>query len=448
MTGMHLASERLTARRPAGTMVAAGVLLIAGYSALLVQFMNWTSFDVWGALLVGPVLVAVTLPGLARQAAREGNSRLLGLFVAALLLKLGAAVAAHFVAFDVYQGVVDLNRYHNRGLLLARRFLSGDFSTGMETVTGTSFPILLNGIIYFLIGPTKLGGFMVHAWFGFLGLFFLYRAFVLAVPEGKVRTYGRLVFFLPSSVFWSSLMGKDPWMLLGVGIAAYGAARVFSGQTWRGAVNAGLGIWMTMLIRPHVGGMLGVALVAGFLAGRRPARLGSLAPVAKTLGMLALGVAALFLVGETQQYLEKSGIETQKGLSNTLEEASRGGNFGGSAFAPSIPRSPLQIPGAAFTVLFRPLPHEVDNLPALIAGVEGSLLIGLTIVRFRWITTALRSVRRQPYVAFAAAYVGMFVIAFSSMANFGLLVRQRVQMLPLFLVLLSVPPVRREEKAR
>jgi hypothetical protein len=37
------------------------------------------------------------------------------------------------------------------------------------------------------------------------------------------------------------------------------------------------------------------------------------------------------------------------------------------------------------------------------------------------------------------AYTGLFIIAFSSVSNFGLLARQRVQLMPLFLVLLSLP---------
>jgi hypothetical protein len=50
--------------------------------------------------------------------------------------------------------------------------------------------------------------------------------------------------------------------------------------------------------------------------------------------------------------------------------------------------------------------------------------------------------RRQPYVMFGAVYVGLSIIAFSAFANFGLLDRERVQILPLYLVLLSVPPRR------
>jgi hypothetical protein len=43
-------------------------------------------------------------------------------------------------------------------------------------------------------------------------------------------------------------------------------------------------------------------------------------------------------------------------------------------------------------------------------------------------------------VAYAVAFTAMFVVAFSSFANFGLLARERVQLFPLYLVLLSVPP--------
>jgi hypothetical protein len=34
----------------------------------------------------------------------------------------------------------------------------------------------------------------------------------------------------------------------------------------------------------------------------------------------------------------------------------------------------------------------------------------------------------------------MFIVGFSAVANFGLLARERVQLLPLFLVLLTIPP--------
>jgi hypothetical protein len=53
--------------------------------------------------------------------------------------------------------------------------------------------------------------------------------------------------------------------------------------------------------------------------------------------------------------------------------------------------------------------------------------------------------RRQPYLALALAYAAMFVVAFSSFANFGNLVRQRVQVLPFVVALLCIPPRRKKQ---
>src|SRR5207245_2937734 len=74
------------------------------------------------------------------------------------------------------------------------------------------------------------------------------------------------------------------------------------------------------------------------------------------------------------------------------------------------------------------------------AAVEANFLLLLSIIRIKWIFAALRSIRRQPYVAFALLYTILFVVAFSSFANFGILVRERIQLYPLFFVLLSIPP--------
>ena len=49
--------------------------------------------------------------------------------------------------------------------------------------------------------------------------------------------------------------------------------------------------------------------------------------------------------------------------------------------------------------------------------------------------------RRRPYATFAFAYTLMFVYAFAAIANFGILSRQRTQVLPFVFVLLALPAV-------
>ena len=93
----------------------------------------------------------------------------------------------------------------------------------------------LTGIIYTVFRPSLPIGFLVFSWLGFLGLFWFYRAFQLAVPEGRSHTYARFVFFLPSLLFWPSSIGKEAWMMCTLGPAAFWAAKLLAGiGRWRG----------------------------------------------------------------------------------------------------------------------------------------------------------------------------------------------------------------------
>jgi hypothetical protein len=161
----------------------------------------------------------------------------------------------------------------------------------------------------------------------------------------------------------------------------------------------------------------------------------------------ALGVAVVLtvvFVWAAMNYLASRSVDTDQGIAVALGEVEDTTAQGGSEFRPFVVDSPAQFPRAAVTILFRPFPFEVDNAQALVSGLEAAFLLSLCIVRFRWLLTAIASVRRQPYVLMALCFVVLFIIGFSSIANFGILVRERTQMLPLFLILLAIPPSARE----
>jgi hypothetical protein len=425
-------------RRPAA-LAALGVVLAALAAAAWLVLTGEPSYDAWGAVFVAPAIVLVSLPVLVRQAEREGDRRLLALLVAALLLKLAGSVVRHYVAFSVYGGVADAAGYDGWGTRIAERFWHGRFSTGLDSLTGTNFIRFLTGLVYTAIGPTRLGGFLVYSWLGFWGLFSFYRAFTIAVPEGRARSYAHLVLFIPSLVFWPSSIGKEAWMTFSLGVAALGAARLLAGRTVRGLAVLGLGLWLAALVRPHVAGLVALAVVAGFLLRRPREELRQLAFPAKALALCAVVVLAGILVVRTERFLQLKEY-SPRGIREVFGRVSQQTGQGGSEFAPSIVDSPLRTPVAAGTVLFRPLLFDAHNLQALVAAFEGTFLLLLCLFRYRWGLAALRSVRRQPYLAFAAAYTVGFIVAFSSVANFGLLARERVQLLPVFLALLAVPP--------
>jgi hypothetical protein len=192
-----------------------------------------------------------------------------------------------------------------------------------------------------------------------------------------------------------------------------------------------------------VPGMLGGALVVAFLVGRRYGKFRPIRPAVKiaTLGVLAAG--ALLLVTQTEGFLSAD-ITSLEGLTSTLENTAERSAQGGSEFDPPIVKTPLDIPLAFGTVVFRPFVFEANNTLAMLSAIEGAWLILFSLRRLPWVIAALKKIRQQPYISLAIVYTLLFVIAFSSMPNFGLLARQRVQLFPFLFVLLCIPSVKKK----
>jgi hypothetical protein len=381
-------------------------------------------------------LVGLSLPVFLREAVRERDRRAFWTLTGALQLKLLGALPRYHVAYRTYGGVADAEAYHDTGSRIAQGRLEGTMNPRFSEFVGTNFIRHLTGQVYKMTGPSKLGGFLVFSWLAFWGLFLFHRAFAIAVPGGRSRDYSRLVLLWPSLLFWPSSIGKDAWMVLSLGTGSYGAARGLAERPLPVRGLDAVGMLSAARVRPHVAGLFGAALAPAYLVrGRR----------ARALGIGALAVAHVL---QANRYLRTSGIETGEGGRVVLEEtARRTSKRGGSKFTPPIVRSPAQVPLVPLTVLFRPHPLEAHNPQSLATAAEGALLFALTLTRARWSLAALRSVRRQPYIALCLVYSALYCAAYSGIANFGVLARQRVQLLPFYLVLLSVPPERKHRPA-
>src|SRR5688572_21662303 len=235
MTQVASTSDSLAMHPP---RVASQVFGLVTLAAILVYVaaLPWTiargTYDLWGGLLLAPILVLVSLPLLRRIARRDGDPWVMNLFGAALMVKLLGALIRYVVTFSVL-GPADANAYHSAGRALSREFRAWEFAgpafhVHVPEYVGTPFIRLLTGVFYTVTGPTKLGGFVFFSWLGFWGLVLCYRAFRIGVPKGNHRLYAVLVFFLPSLVFWPSSIGKEAWMQLAIGLSVYGVARILA----------------------------------------------------------------------------------------------------------------------------------------------------------------------------------------------------------------------------
>jgi len=234
--------------------------------------------------------------------------------------------------------------------------------------------------------------------------------------------------------------------MFGLGIAAYGVALILTGSTFKGAAAAALGSWLAAFVRPYMPGMMLIAVAFAFLFRRRKEHLSQFAPVTKAVWLAGLILASLLFVSKSEEFLNERTVDTTEGVDATFDELTRRSSQGGSQFTPTVIKSPVEFPVGAFTVLFRPLIVEAHTSRALLSALEGTLLLLFTIYRLPWILAAIKSLRKQPYVMFAGVYTVLFIIGYSTVGNFGLLVRQRSLLMPLFVLFFCIPPLNRRKE--
>lgn len=415
-------------------MVIVGVASV--YLALLGWAMGHTSFNVWGGLVVAPVLVGLTLP-LALAAARaDATMWSARMVLVACVLKLVGAIVRYYVTFSLY-GSGDAEGYHAMGAKLAPLFRQGEFTVDLgRRVAGTGFVEIVTGVVYTFTGATKLGGFFVFSWLGFVGLFLFWRAFRVAVPDGDWKRYALLVFLLPSLVFWPSSIGKESWMMLVIGLISYGVARMLAGRHF-GLPILALGLLGAAMVRPHIALIAILSLFAAYFLRRSP-RPTLLGPAAKIVVLAILAVGTLAVMSQMESFFGVKTIDTQSAdqiLAKTTQQSSQGG----SKIQVTRPTSPIDSAQAAVAVLFRPWPYEASNVQTAVASLEGAFLLGLLVLSYRRLLSIPRAMFRRPYVAYALLYTLIFSYAFSAIGNFGILSRERVQVYPLLLVLVCIP---------
>ncbi|MCF2529729.1 hypothetical protein [Yinghuangia soli] len=423
---------------PWAGLAATGV--VGFYVAVFAWAMENRAYDMWGALIVFPLLLTLSIPLLERFT-RDDDPWFQKIVVWALVAKLVACFARYWMSFVLYDGTADAATYDRIGRQLAVHFRDGDFTVDIgRKVIGTGFIMIVTGIVYSFVGQSILSGYLVYSWMGFWGLYLCWRAFTIAYPDGDRKRYAKLVFFLPSLLFWPSGIGKDTWMLLTLGMCAYGCALLLVRR--RGAYFfLLLGMTGTTMVRPHVTVLIMCGLMVGYLLRSRPQQVSALGPLRAGFGAVVLGAAAVIALKQVGKFFGtadlSAGSATQV-LNHTQTQTAQGGSASGAAVEQTSVISPSHLPQSLMTVLFRPFPFEVHNMQALLASLEGVLLMALVVTSLARLRKLPALLVRRPYLAFALVYTLVFAMAFANIKNFGILTRERVQVFPFVLVLLAI----------
>lgn len=437
----HISPRVRSAATP--SLIALG--LIAAIVALLIAA-TWMaynrSYSLAVAMLGAPAILAISIPLLRKAQRLEPNPAMRQVLFWGLIIKMVGAFGRYAMAYYLY-GTSDAAAYDMWGRAIAGTLRSGSLAvdTGTGSLAGTGFIRLLTGIVYTFIGPSQLGGFLVFAWFGFWGLYFFYRAYRVTFPDANPIFYGCLIFFVPTMFFWPSSIGKEAWVVFALGLATLGCAKLFRSRL-SGIWQAGLGTLGVAVVRPHIAVILVVSMVIGYALGRVQSGAGKrMNPVLKVLVVVALMGAAFLAADNAAKYFKLEDLSLDS-VNAVTAEANRRTSQGGSEFAAPDPQSITGFPAATITVLFRPFIFEAGNLQGLISAAEASLFLALTLLSLPRVVRHIGQFRRHGYLLACLAYVLLFTYFFGSIGNFGIIARQRVQVLPFLFAIIAVPAMR------
>jgi hypothetical protein len=405
------------------------------------------SFNLLGWVVDVPVMMLLTIP-IARKIARtDRDPDQMWFVMAAFAAKMLGALLRYYFTYVAYVSAGDAEEYNSWGRYLAPYYRSFNFNPPHNTgaIPGTGFLEKGTGYLYAVVGTSKLGAFAIFAWLGFIGLLLCWRAFCRAVPTGNRRAYGLLVLFLPSLLYWTSALGKDAWSIMGLGMCAFGVALVLTRKPIQGVLFLAAGLTAIVMIRPHVSLTVFAGMVMAALL-YKPTKASPLNPIVRVVTFGLLFVTLLVLVSQTQQFL---GVDTlsQETVNSTLSNAEgRTTKTAGSSFTPVTVNSPIDFPLAFLTVIFRPLPWESGNGQSLATSAESMFLFYYMFKHRRRLLNLPRALRREAYIAYCLGLVITFVYGFSAFSNFGILARERCQVMPFFIALLCLAERPRKDR--
>jgi hypothetical protein len=344
---------------------------------------------------------------------------------------------------------VDAYIYHHDAIKYASMIRSGDWNS-IPLGVGTEATSLATAILYAPLGGNVYGAVFFSAVLGFIAALFFCRALRPWCTREEMRKYCRIAIFLPSIAMWTSILGKDSWVALGLGLCAYGFSCALKHRASRPLLYLFTGAAIVTMLRPHIALSCAVAMAFAYCWGMASSiRVSILAKIVRTT-VLAASLAAVTLIARNYLSIQELSGERIDSITRTV---SNGNNIGGSAIGGD--RDPdgggmlSEAPRGVVRVLLEPFPWEVHNVNSGLASFE-NLLIAWFLLRYgRRPRMIWRAIVRQPYLLFCFALAVELLLMFSILPNLGLISRQRVQLLPfLFAVLVAAEAtVRRAQGA-
>jgi len=326
--------------------------------------------------------------------------------------------------YENYYSFLDSYSYFNEGrnyLTSPEPFQFGD---------GTNLTIHLSALLLAVLPGEFHTLKQAFSLIGLAGIYCFYASVCIVAGRREIKWLLGIGLF-PSILFWTSTLGKDPVVFLGISFFVLGCAMVHRKMDAKALVLLVLGLLLAAGIRPWLSVIMAPSLI--LLTYRsRMALLGKIVVFSMVVGLIAISVATL---------ADRFDFASKDAALERLDASARGwaGDGDSGQVVSANLSNPVEylsfLPLAIFTTLFRPLPGEVLSLFGYMSGIENLLLLFLfarVVVRMR--LQDLGNVSVQFTLIFLVSWLVLYApVAYQ---NLGTAVRFKLQILPLFLVLL------------
>ncbi len=424
-----------------------------------------TNLHSYADLIITPfflILVGMILYILSRRIRNKDFQRY---FLYGSYLKLAGSIAFGIVYATYYGG--DTAVYWKSGNIIGDTFWTSPttwfkllfhFSSDGDTAkyisklywykdSASYFPCQVAG----LFSPFCFGAYSTIAIFfaviSFSGLWHLFLVFNNLYPTLHRQT-AISIFFLPSLIFWGSGIMKDPLVLAGLGWLTYGFYFGIVKKTnlakslWLGFI----GIFVLFSVKPYV--------IACFFP---PMMLWVYSLYIKNIkNVIAKLVVSIFAVGFIVgvillffNYLGQTSGQNVADLGDVTNKinvtnryilritGSQGSGYYLGENDGTVMGSLLLAPQAIYTTLFRPFIWEAKNVTMLLAAMESTWFVLLTLYAFYkvGIYRSFITIFRDPTITFCFIFslFFCFIVGISS-GNFGTLVRYKIPMMPFYII--------------
>lgn len=344
-------------------------------------------------------------------------------------------------------GGADSPIYQREGLRIADglRSLQFDIATG-RSIPGTGAVRYFTGIVNVFTGSTYIATFLVFTTVAFVGQVYFLLGVKSSLNATQFRILAIAITFSPTLAFWPSSIGKESLALFGIGVGVFGTSRLYD-RRWDGVVPVLVGFFAVGMVRPHVAMVLLAGLLVGLFARRAHTR-GRVATHALLLLLVVAG--SMWMAGASADLF---GLERLDGIADVtaaLDFAQERTSQDQARFVAARVSTVADYPWAVVTVLFRPFPWEAPNAFAMISALEGVVLAGLLLRAIPGFAHQGKLLFQRGQLLFAVGFTSVFIFLFSAIGNFGILSRQRAQVIPFVLVIAAfgLGAERRKEASR